>query len=298
MLFLHNPIVWTLPSPIPSICKHRPKSEIKLLGMANTVEVDEDLVTTEDYTTQSDIPRTSSDPENYSDDSRYVEINDPVFHIDHHLRGSTRSLKSAPELILENGRYYCNDTYFMPCDEDEQTRLSILYQTYLFLLDHQITLGVVPRNPKRILEVGTGTGDWAMAVAERFPNASVIALDITSAYFPGAAPPNVSFELDNAQHEWTYNEPFDFIHIRELSGAFSDWAKIYKEVARHLKSGGILEVADRSLIKLTNEVSSPIARWPLSSEAQCRLQAIHVSFTASIYVDGARKHMTNRTPFA
>ena len=172
---------------------------------------------------------------------------------DHSLRGSTRSLKSAPELILENGRYYCNETYYMPCDEDEHTRLSILYQTYLFLLDHQITLATIPRKPKRILEIGTGSGDWAMAAAERFPTSTVIAVDITTAFFPGAAPPNVTFEVDNAESEWTYNEPFDFIHIRELSGAFRDWPKIYREVQKHLRIGGIVEVADHGPIKLTNE---------------------------------------------
>ena len=221
--------------------------------MSQNVAVDEEHTATEDYSTQSDLPRTSSDPEGYSDDSRYVKFEKSTSHIDHNLRGSTRSLKSAPELTLENGRYYCNDNYYMPCDEDEQTRLSILYQTYLFLLDHQITIGVIPRKPKRILEIGTGTGDWAMAAAERFPSANVVALDLTSAYFPGAAPPNVTFEVDNAGHEWTYNEPFDFIHIRELAGAFSDWRKIYAEVAKHLKTGGVVEVADHSLIKLTNE---------------------------------------------
>ena len=154
---------------------------------------------------------------------------------------------------MENGRYYCNDTYYMPCDETEQTRLTVAYQTYLFMLDGQITLGMIPRKPRRLLDVGTGTGDWAMAAAERFPDATIIALDITQAYFPRAMPPNVTFELDNAEHEWTYNEPFDFIHIRELGGAFSDWSKIYQEVSKHLKIGGTVEIADHNRVSLTNE---------------------------------------------
>lgn len=129
----------------------------------------------------------------------------------------------------------------------------VAYQIYLFMLDHKITLGVIPQSPKRILDVGAGTGDWAMAAAERFPEATVVALDITDAYFPGAMPPNVTFELDNAEHEWTHNEPFDFIHIRELGGAFSDWSKIYSEAAKHLKNGGMIEVADHNRVFLTNE---------------------------------------------
>lgn len=169
------------------------------------------------------------------------------------IRRSTRSLKSeAAEAILENGRYYCDEFYLMPCDEAEQTRLSITYQTYLFLLGKQITLGQV-RNPERILDVGTGTADWAIAAAERFPNAEIIGTDITTTLHPQAAPPNVSFELDDAQDEWTYNEPFDFIHLRELRGAFSDWGAVYAQVAEHLKAGGVVEVADHGMINLTNE---------------------------------------------
>ena len=141
----------------------------------------------------------------------------------------------------------------MPNDSTEQTRLSISYQTYLPILDGQLTLGLIPRTSQRILDVGTGTGNWAIAVAERFPSAEVYATDITSVFHPTNGPPNIFFELDDARDEWTYAEPFDFIHIRELGGAFEDWGKIYNEVARHLKSGGTVEVADHSRIHLTQE---------------------------------------------
>ena len=92
-----------------------------------------------------------------------------------------------------------------------------------------------------------------MAAAERFPNAIVTATDISTAMHPGAAPANVTFELDDAQEEWTYNEPFDFIHIRGLSGAFSDWSKIYGEVSKHLKTGGSVEITDHGRVLLMNE---------------------------------------------
>ena len=141
----------------------------------------------------------------------------------------------------------------MPNDSTEQTRLSIAYQTYLPILDGQLTSGLIPRTSKRILDIGTGTGDWAIAVAERFPNAEVIATDITSVFQPRNGPPNIFFELDDARDEWTYADPFDFIHIRELGGAIEDWDKIYAEVSRHLKIGGSVEVVDHSRIHLTQE---------------------------------------------
>ena len=138
----------------------------------------------------------------------------------------------------------------MPNDETEQTRLAIADQAYLLALNNQLTLGFIPRSTKRILDIGTGTGDWAIAVAERFPEAEIIATDITNAFLPPSAPPNVFFELDDAQNEWAYNEPFDFIHMRDLSGAFSNWSAIYAEVSKFLKPGGSFEITDCGLIHL------------------------------------------------
>ena len=171
------------------------------------------------------------------------------------FRQSTKSITgSLIEEHFENGRRYCSETYFMPNDEAEQTRLAIAHQAYLPALDNQLTVALIPRSAKRILDIGTGTGDWAIAIAERFPKAEIIATDITNALQPASAPPNVFFELDDAQNEWAYNEPFDFIHIRNLSGAFSNWGAIYAEVSKNLKRGGSFEIADRGLIQFKKEI--------------------------------------------
>jgi SAM-dependent methyltransferase len=154
------------------------------------------------------------------------------------------------EEYFENGRRYCSQTYYMPNDDEEQTRLAIAHQAYLPILDGQLTLAQIPRGAERILDIGTGTGDWAIAVAERSPDAEIIATDITSAFQPATGPPNVFFELDDAQEEWSYAEPFDFIHMRAMSGAFSDWDRIYAEVVKHLKPGGYFEIVDCGALRL------------------------------------------------
>ena len=164
------------------------------------------------------------------------------------------------EHFFENGRRYCSESYYMPDDDEEQTRLAIAHQVYLPVLDGQLTMAHIPSDAKRILDIGTGTGDWAIAVAERFPGAEVIATDITTAFQPTIAPPNVFFELDDAQTEWTYSEPFDFIHMRAMSGAFSDWSTIFEEVSKHLRLGGYFEIVDHGMITLTEELPSSSVR--------------------------------------
>ena len=104
------------------------------------------------------------------------------------------------------------------------------------------------------MDIGTGTGDWAIAVGERFPKCEVIATDIAT-FQPDSVPPNVYFEVDDAREGWTHSKSFDLIHIRGLKGAFSDWVFVYTEARQHLREGGSLEVADFSEIK--NPDASP-----------------------------------------
>lgn len=43
-------------------------------------------------------------------------------------------------------------------------------------------------------------------------------------------PPNCFFEVDDVLKDWTWREPFDFIHLRMMYGAFDSegWNQVYK----------------------------------------------------------------------
>lgn len=164
-------------------------------------------------------------------------------------RASTESLGgSVLDQVNEHGRSYCSRDYYMPNDEAEQTRLSITHQAFMQILDGQLTMSRIPADIRRVLDIGTGTGDWATAFAERFPKCEVIATDIAP-FQPEEVPPNVFFEVDDAKEGWSFTKPFDYIHMRGLTGAFPDWTAIYTEARKHLRVGGSLEVADFGDIK-------------------------------------------------
>jgi hypothetical protein len=77
--------------------------------------------------------------------------------------------------------------------------------------------------------------------ADEFPSAEVIATDI-SPIQPKWVPPNLRFEMDDAQLEWTRPpDSYDFIHIRGLLGCMSDWPALYSRAFRTIKPGGWLE---------------------------------------------------------
>lgn len=178
------------------------------------------------------------------------------------ISNSTRSLYDTDVVYHTiHGRRYCGD-YYMPNDEEEQTRMQILHSVYYSLLSNRLT--TVPlSSPSKILDVGTGSGDWAMAMGDEYPEAEVIGTDIAKIQ-PSAVPLNVFFEIDDAEEEggWTWpDDEFDFIHFRHMAGAFSDWAQVYSEAYRCLKPGGWIEVLDfdnhdKTLLHFFDEDSS------------------------------------------
>ncbi|KAI4170383.1 MAG: hypothetical protein LQ343_005005 [Gyalolechia ehrenbergii] len=71
-------------------------------------------------------------------------------------------------------------------------------------------------NPKRILDIGTGTGIWAIEMAEQYPDAQVIGTD-----------------LSPIQPQWY-----------EKTLLFRNWASLVRKAYRHTKPGGYFELQE------------------------------------------------------
>jgi len=78
--------------------------------------------------------------------------------------------------------------------------------------------------------LGTGTGIWAIDFADEFPFAAVTGTDL-SPIQPSWVPPNVRFEIEDFNDEWTFRANyFDYIHLKCLFGSVGDWPKLYQQV--------------------------------------------------------------------
>lgn len=151
---------------------------------------------------------------------------------------------SVLEYEYENGRRYCSTrsgVAMMPNDEEEQDRMDITHHIWLMLLGGELYNAPIGSNPQNILDLGTGTGIWAMDMAEKFPNAHVIGNDV-SPIQPNWVAPNIEFIVDDFEREWPF-EPnhFDFIHARCLAGCVAEWPAFISRIFDHVKPGGYFE---------------------------------------------------------
>ncbi|WQF87750.1 Putative S-adenosyl-L-methionine-dependent methyltransferase superfamily [Colletotrichum destructivum] len=160
---------------------------------------------------------------------------DDVSDMGDSLAPSTKSLtRSIFEHRVENGRTYHkykDGKYLLPNDDDELDRLDL--QHHLFKLTFNGRLGNAPPIDKdaivrRVLDLGTGSGVWAIEYGDEHPGAEVIGVDLAPTQ-PNLTPPNVRFVIDDVEESWTYSKPFDYIHSRMMNSNIGDWNAYIKQ---------------------------------------------------------------------
>lgn len=151
---------------------------------------------------------------------------------------------------LGGRRYLAGVPYALPKDFREVQRLDFQH----FFLRHAMRGNfLAPVNqPKSILDVGCGTGRWAMEIAAQFPSANVVGLDLilpddaalTLGHGLERRPENVVFVEGNVLNGLPFADgSFDFVYMRLLFMGIParDWPRVIGELARVTRPGGWVE---------------------------------------------------------
>lgn len=152
----------------------------------------------------------------------------------------------------ENGRTYHSfrageNDYYAPNDEQQNAQLDLGHHMLTQLLGGKLYLCPLPESCHRVIDIGCGTGIWAIDFADDHPDAEVIGTDL-SAIQPHWVPPNCKFVIDDCSSDWDYPPGhFDFVHVRCLYGSISDWPALYRQAFLHTKPGGYFEEMEMSI---------------------------------------------------
>jgi len=165
--------------------------------------------------------------------------------------GRIRELEAAPAALIAGRVRAVGVPYMLPRDMEEVNRLD--FQHYVLRYAFQGLYAAPLRNPRDILDVGTGTGRWAREMAQLFPRARVVGLDIAPPQSDEVAstgvgfdlrPPNYSFVAGNVLEGLPFPDAsFDFVHMRLLFAAIpaDHWPFVIGELVRITRPGGWVE---------------------------------------------------------
>lgn len=158
---------------------------------------------------------------------------------------------------------YSAGAYPFPNDSRMNANEKISHHLWLRLFDDKLYLAPI-ESPKRVLDIGTGTGLWPSGMADRFEDATVVGIDLSKVEVEYLQP-NLSFDVDDITREWTPRGLFDFIHLRSLFASIADWPFVYAEAFKNMESGGYIEIVDLLLTPMSNDGTMPLysifKRW-------------------------------------
>ncbi|KAK6855021.1 methyltransferase [Apiospora arundinis] len=192
--------------------------------------------------------------------ARYPTATEEAVDLRDHEWDHTGKSVFPDEVFFENGRTYQAyraDAYYFPNDPQEQDRLDFQHEVYKIMMGGRLYVAPI-RNPRNVLDLGTGTGIWANEIAAEFPDALVTGTDLTLIQPTNRRlPPNVSFIKEDAEEdEWSIPTNFDYIHVREVYMSIKDHMKFLRNIYKHLAPGGWVEVQDIRVAFFSDDGSS------------------------------------------
>lgn len=157
-------------------------------------------------------------------------------------------LGRTPSIEAFGYHYHASGKIFLPYDKDERRRIELQHKLYRVCLDGALTSTRLPLDTAKIVDLGTGTGVWAVEMAARYPQAHITGVDVYPIQRRKGVPPNVAFEIDDIENPWKFpDDSIDFIHMRSVAGGVRDWVALFLQAYHKLKPGGLLEMSEVAL---------------------------------------------------
>ncbi|CAK7215832.1 hypothetical protein SBRCBS47491_002617 [Sporothrix bragantina] len=191
-------------------------------------------------------PGHSASPIESADEPPESDEFDPVANWDDLNLPPRDAVTGVWQHVYENGRryhLYKYGRYPIANDDAEQQREDMKHAMMLELTDGKLFYAPIGESPEKILDIGTGTGIWAVEMGDKFPDTQILGTDL-SPIQPEWLPENVRFMIDDCEADWENGSDWDYVHMRQMVGLITKPDEVVKTIYQHLKPGGWIEIQE------------------------------------------------------
>lgn len=179
----------------------------------------------------------------------------------------TQGSENDPTRRSLMGRLFLRDVpYVLPKDMGEVNRLD--FQHYMMRSALRGNYAAPISAPESILDVGCGTGRWAIEMSQRFPAARVVGIDVAASPADSTTheqlPSNYTFQPGNILEGLAFPEAsFDFVHQRYMIGAIpiERWPTTVSELARLTRPSGWVELVEAGVSRGGGTALETVDKW-------------------------------------
>ncbi|KAJ6587639.1 S-adenosyl-L-methionine-dependent methyltransferase [Mycena vulgaris] len=160
-------------------------------------------------------------------------------------------------------------------ERTEKNRLDELHVALREYMSKQPSFApqIYSTSPTRILELGCGSGAWAIDAATDFPDTEVVAVDLSPTLEGIPLPKNINFQIVDATQPFPFEQKsFDVVHSRFVLMHLPNVKDVMERAAKLVKPGGWVVFEDmnnRRVIETATPVVSRVMNlWAGIAEAR------------------------------
>jgi ubiquinone/menaquinone biosynthesis C-methylase UbiE len=167
--------------------------------------------------------------------------------------------------LAEQRTYVLNVPYLLPKDALEDQRLNYQHHALYKTISNHYLAPLTPTSTQTILDVGTGTGIWAVEMSNLFPQAHILGVDVALSSLLRPLPSTCLFVQANILQGLPFPEgQFTYTHQRLLVAAIPalQWPRVVHELVRVTRPGGwveLLEIGD--VIQCAGPATKRLLTW-------------------------------------